>query len=64
MDVVGGDEFGDEDGCAEDHDHGVEDDGDGAVAALFVACGLVAVEDGDERDGGDAADEEVGEHVG
>jgi len=33
------------------------------VAAVFVASFAIAVEDGDERDGGRAADEEVGEQV-
>lgn len=64
MDVEGSEDFGQSHGRAEDDDHGVEDDGDGAVATLFVACCAIAVEDGDERDGRDSADEEVGEHVG
>ncbi len=34
------------------------------VGAGFIALGAVAVEDGDHRDGDDAPDEEVGEHVG
>ena len=48
----------------EDDEHGGEDDGECAVAALFVAGFAVAVEDGDEGDGGCSADEEVGEEVG
>ena len=51
-------------GGAENEDHGIEYDGEGVVATFFVSVGTIAVEDGDERDGGYAADEEVGEHVG
>ena len=59
-----GEDFGEEDGCAEDDDHGVEDDGEGALAFGFVVVGAVAVEDGDEGDGGGAADEEVVDPLG
>ena len=62
--VEGGEELGDQDGDGEDDHHGVEDDGERAVCALFVAGVAVAVEDGDEGDGGYSADEEVAEHVG
>jgi hypothetical protein len=63
-DVLGGEDFGQENADAEDDEHGGEDDGERAVAAFFVAGFAVTVEDGDERDGGGSADEEVGEEVG
>ncbi len=59
-----GEDFGEEDGAAEDDDHGVEDDGEGALAFGFVVVGAVAVEDGDEGDGGGSADEEVVDPLG
>ena len=63
-DVVGGEDLGEDDGGAEDEDHGVEDDGEGALAFGFVVVGAVAVEDGDEGDGGCSADEEVVDELG
>jgi hypothetical protein len=59
-----GEDFGEKDRGAEDDDHSVEDDGEGAFAFGFVVGGAVAVEDGDEGDGGCAADEEVVDPLG
>ena len=63
-DVLRGEDFGEQDAGAEHDEHGGEDDGERAIAAFFVAGLAVAVEDGDEGDGGCAADEEVVEEVG
>ena len=63
QDVLRGEDLGEQHANAEDDEHGGEDDGECAVAPFFVAGFAVAVEDGDERDGGGAADEEVGEQV-
>ena len=57
-------DFGEQNTGAEDDDHGGENYGEGAVAAVFVAGFAIAVEDGNEGDGGGAADEEVVEEVG
>ena len=62
--VEGGEELREEDGEAEDDEHGIEDDRQGAVCSGVVSCVAVAVEDGDEGDAGYAADEEVADHVG
>ena len=59
-----GEDLGEEDGAAEDDDHGVEDDGEGAFAFGFVVVGAIAVEDGDEGDGGGSADEEIVDPLG
>ena len=59
-----GEDFGEEDGGAEDDDHGVEDDGESSLAFGFVVVGAVAVEDGDKGDGGGTADEEVVDPLG
>ena len=59
----GGEKFGDEDGRAEHEKHGVEDDGERTLAFNLAALTLVACEDGDERDGGRAANQEVSNHV-
>ena len=59
-----GEDLGEQDGAAEDDDHGVENDGERAFAFGFVVGGAVAVEDGDEGDGGGAADEEVVDPLG
>ncbi len=62
--VPGREELGEHDGGAEHQIHGGEDDGERALAVGFAAGIAVAGEDGDEGDGGRAADEEVGDHVG
>ena len=64
QEILRGEDFAEQDAAAEHDQHGGEDDGERAVAALFVAGLAIAVEDGDERDGGRTADEEVGEQVG
>ena len=56
--------LGEDNGCAEDKDHGVEDDGERALTFHLVVIGTVAVENGDEGDGGGAADEEVVDEFG
>ncbi len=61
--VDGRQELGEQDDGAEHEQHGVEDDGEGAVAGLVLAALAVAAEDGDEADGGGASDEEVGDQV-
>ena len=61
--VKGGEKLGEENGGAEDDGHGDEDDGEGAVGGGFITGLAVAVEDVDERDGGDAADQEITDHV-
>ena len=63
-DIGGSEDFAEEDADSEHNQHGGEDDGERAVAALFVAGFAIAVEDGDDGDGGRAADEEVGDEVG
>ena len=63
-DVVGGEDLGEDDGGAEDEDHGVEDDGEGAFAFELVVVGTVALENSDEGDRGGAADEEVVDELG
>ncbi len=63
-DVVAGEDFAEDDGGAEDEHHGVEDDGEGAFAFGFVVVGAVALEDGDEGDGGRSADEEIVDELG
>ena len=63
QDVLGGEDFGEENADAEDDEHGGEYDGERAVAAFFVAGFAVAVEDSDERDGSGSADEEISEEV-
>src|SRR5271170_1012535 len=57
-------DFGEEDSSAEDDSHRVENDGEGTLAFGFVVGGAIAVEDGDEGDGGGSADEEVIEQLG
>jgi len=64
QDVLRRKDFGQQDADTEDNKHGGEDDGEGSVASFFVAGFAIAVEDRDQRYGGCAADEEVGEQVG
>jgi hypothetical protein len=59
-----GEDLGEQDGEAENDGHGVEDDGEGSLAFGLVVLGAVAVEDGDEGDGGCAADEQVVDPLG
>ena len=60
----GSKDFGQNDGRAQNQVHGGEDDGERTLA-FGLAPGLaIAGEDGDEGDGGRAADEKVGDHVG
>ena len=58
-DVKGGEDLGEEDGGAEDDDHGVEDDGERALPFVFVVVGAIPFKDGDEGDGSRSAYEEV-----
>ncbi len=62
--IDGGEDFSQNDAGGEDDGHRVEDDRERVIGAGFVALGAIAVEDGDHRDGDDAPNEEVGEHVG
>ena len=62
--VPGGKDFGQNDGRAQHQVHGGENDGERALAFGLAAGLAIAGEDGDEGDGGRAADQEVGDHVG
>jgi hypothetical protein len=62
--IPGGEDFGEDDGRAQHQAHGGEDDGERALAFGVASLFAIPCEDGDERDGGRAADEEVGDHVG
>ncbi len=64
VDVPGRDDLGDQNRRAKHEVHGGEDDGEGALAIGLAAGVAIAGEDGDKGDGGRAADEEVGDHVG
>ncbi len=59
-----GEDLGQQDSDAEHQHHGVEDDGKRAFAFGLVVVSAIAVEDGDEGDGGCAADEEVADPLG
>ena len=63
-DVIGGKDLGEDDGGAKDENHGVEDDGERSLAFGLVVVGAIAFEDGDEGDGGCAADEKVVDELG
>jgi hypothetical protein len=62
--ILGRKDFGQQNAETEHKEHGGEDDGERAVAPFFVAGFAIAIEDGDERDGGCATDEEIGEQIG
>ena len=62
--VPGSKDFGENDGRAQHQVHGGEDDGERTLAFGLAAGLAIAGEDGDEGDGGRAADQEIGDHVG
>ena len=64
VDVPGREDLGQHDGRAQHQVHGGEDDRERALALGFAPGLAIAREDGDEGDGGRAADQKVRDHVG
>ena len=64
VNVPGSEDLGEHDGRAQHQVHGGEDDGERTLALGFAPGLAIAGEDGDEGDGGRAADQEIRDHVG
>ena len=62
--VPGREDFREHDGRAQHEVNGGKNHGERAVAFGLAALLAIAGEDGDKGDGGRAADEEIGDHVG
>ena len=64
VDIPGRKDFGQPDGCAEHQAHGGHNHGERPLPLHLAPGFAVAGEDGDKGDGGRAADQKVGDHVG